>query len=71
MCAGDWKRIAYKAACSVHILGMRNAYELSVSEALSTSREESLFSLLKAHRLNLPVRLAKNLCSMDSDSSHM
>ncbi|KAG0580271.1 hypothetical protein KC19_4G162000 [Ceratodon purpureus] len=68
---GDWKRIAYKAACSVHILGVGNVYEVEVSQALSTFREENLFSLVNAHSLNLNVRFADNLCSMDSDSSHM
>ena len=71
LCAGDWKRIAYKAACSVHILGVGNVYEVEVSQALSTFREENLFSLVNAHSLNLNVRFADNLCSMDSDSSHM
>lgn len=69
--AGDWNRIAYKAACSVHILGAGNAYQVSVSQALTTFRADSLLSVVNAQRLNLHVRAADNLHNMDSDSSHM
>jgi hypothetical protein len=55
----------------VHILGVRNVYEVAVSQSLSTSREDSLVSLVNAHSLNLHVRLAENLGGMDSDSSHL
>jgi len=68
---GDWNRIAYKAACSVHVLGVGNAYETSVTQALTTSRAESLLSMVNAHRPISHVRLADNHRSMDSDSSHM
>ncbi|XP_024390792.1 uncharacterized protein [Physcomitrium patens] len=68
---GDMNRIAYKAACSVHILGAGNAYEVAVSQALTPFGARNLLSVVNAHSMNFHVQLAENHYSMESDSSHM